>query len=647
MKSRSSSSSAPRPPPGRSVWSITLTYVSISVAWIVLSDVVFLGLGSRADRPILTISLIKGLFWVASSGLLLHFLVFRRIQQIHEFEASARSRLERRERQLAQSQKIAHLGSYEWDLETREAFWSDELFRIYGLEPFPGPIPPSFARDMVVPDDLPKLAAGINIARAGRKPSPVTFRIIRRDGAVRVLEARGDPVPGPDSEARLFVGTAQDVTESKRIDEERETFARQVHLLLGSTDAGLFAVDLDGRCTLINRAACESLGISEQEILGRPIQEIVYGGASNVPPEANAAVSRANEGQSTKLYDHRLRRRDGSLLPCDVTVSPIAEAGTVIGRAISFSTSRTGCVSRSSSRKRSASPVSGVCTGDRDEMNNVLMGILTFAEIVARSTDTNYRNAGEQIRQAVRRGRGVTQEIVRFAREEEPHRQVFEGRAWLRSIAEECREIVSTKAAWSMTIPEEDFYLDADPSQLGQVLSSLFVNARDAIGSEPGQVALAADLAEPGTQFSFGALPQSGHRWVAIRVSDNGTGIHAGTLQHLFEPFFTTKRKGTGLGLPIVYKTIAAHGGLLFVESAEGEGSTFHVFSLRRRPPSTLPSPKPDAPSGSPARSSSSKTTRRSRRASRTSSRRPACACGSRRREPTLSPISSAPGRRS
>ncbi len=579
MKSRSSSNFAPRRARRRSVWPITLTYVSISVAWIVLSDVAVLGLGSRIDRPILTVSLIKGLFWVASSGLLLHLLVFRRIRQIQEFEASARSRLERRERQLAQSQQIAHLGSYEWDLETQEAFWSDELFRIYGMESFPGPIPPGFARDMVVPDDLPKLDAGIDMARAGRTPSPVSFRIIRRDGAVRVLEARGEPVPGPDGEARLFAGTLQDITERKRIDEERETFARQVRLLLRSTEAGLFAVDLDGRCTLINRAACESLGTSEQETLGRHMQEIVYGGASNVPPETKAAVLRANEGGSTKLYGHRFRRRDGSLLPCDVTISPIAEDGTVIGRAISFVdvSDRMRLEEQIEEAKR-LSGLGRLASSIAHEINNVLMGILPFAEIVARSKETSYRNAGEQIRQSVRRGRGVTQEILRFAREEEPHRQVFEGRAWLRSIAAECREIASTKAAWSMTIPEEDFYLDADPSQLGQALINLVMNARDAIESSPGQVALAVDLAEPGRQYSFGALPDSGHRWVAIRVSDNGTGMDADTLQHLFEPFFTKKRGGTGLGLPIAYKTIAAHGGLLFVESAEGDGSTFHIF---------------------------------------------------------------------
>ncbi len=462
MQSRSSSDSAARRAARRSAWPITLTYVSISVAWIVLSDVALLGFGSHAGRPILTVSLIKGLFWVASSGLLLHVLVFRGIQRIHE-----------------------------------------------------------------------------------------------------------------------------------RIDEERETSARQVRLLLRSTDTGLFAVDLDGRCTLINRAACESLGTSEQEILGRPIQEVVYGGASNVPPETSAAVSRANEGRSTKLYDHRLRRRDGSLLPCDVTVSPIAENGTVIGRAVSFVdvSDRMRLEEQLEEAKR-LSGLGRLASSIAHEINNVLMGILPFAEIVARSKESNYRNAGEQIRQSVRRGRGITQEIVRFAREEEPNRQVFEGRAWLRSIAEECREIVSTKAAWSMTIPEEDFYLDGDPSQLEQALSSLFVNARDAIESIPGQVALAVDLAEPGTRFSFGALPQSGHRWVAIRVSDNGTGMDAGTLQHLFEPFFTTKRKGTGLGLPIAYKTIAVHGGLLLVESTEGEGSTFHVLLPEAAPPEHVAEPE-------------------------------------------------------
>ncbi|HEY0590316.1 MAG TPA: ATP-binding protein, partial [Thermoanaerobaculia bacterium] len=299
---------------------------------------------------------------------------------------------------------------------------------------------------------------------------------------------------------------------------------------------------------------------------------------AKVPAEATSAIESANAGEATKLYNQRFNRRDGSTLPVDLTVSPIVEDGIVIGRAVSFvDVSDRMRLEQQLEEAKRLSSLGRLAASIAHEINNVLMGILPFAEIVTRSKEQTFRNAGEQIRQSVQRGRGVTQEILRFARDEAPHRHVFEGRTWFRSIAGELQEIAGRRA-WSLKLPDQPFHLNADPSQLAQVLINLVANARDAVDPASGRIEVSVTLANPGTTFSFGALPQRGHRWVAIRVTDNGAGMDADTLAHLFEPFFTKKRGGTGLGLPIAYKIVAAHEGLLFVESAEGKGSSFFLF---------------------------------------------------------------------
>ncbi|HEY0787943.1 MAG TPA: PAS domain S-box protein, partial [Thermoanaerobaculia bacterium] len=434
------------------------------------------------------------------------------------------------------------------------------------------------AAELIHPDDRARSAAEVEA-------------LLRRDSPSRSWELRYRKKSGgylwaevTISAARLdggssyLIAVAQDVTERKRIEEERERLARQVRLLLASTGAGLFTVDLDGRCTLINRAACESLGYSEKEIVGRPIREVLYGGRAKVPAEATSAIESANAGEATKLYNQRFNRRDGSTLPVDLTVSPIVEDGIVIGRAVSFvDVSDRMRLEQQLEEAKRLSSLGRLAASIAHEINNVLMGILPFAEIVTRSKEQTFRNAGEQIRQSVQRGRGVTQEILRFARDEAPHRHVFEGRTWFRSIAGELQEIAG-RQAWSLKLPDQPFHLNADPSQLAQVLINLVANARDAVDPASGRIEVSVTLANPGTTFSFGALPQRGHRWVAIRVTDNGAGMDADTLAHLFEPFFTKKRGGTGLGLPIAYKIVAAHEGLLFVESAEGKGSSFFLF---------------------------------------------------------------------
>ena len=71
------------------------------------------------------------------------------------------------------------------------------------------------------------------------------------------------------------------------------------------------------------------------------------------------------------------------------------------------------------------------------------------------------------------------------------------------------------------------------------------------------------------------AVPAS---WLHWRVSDTGAGIPPALLDRIFEPLFTTKKRGTGLGLAVVHQVVKAHGGTMSVESALGQGTTFHVL---------------------------------------------------------------------
>jgi PAS domain S-box-containing protein len=128
--------------------------------------------------------------------------------------------IERSQAQLAEAQQMAKLGSWEWDIESDRITWSEELYRIYGIkrEEFPGTY--GSYMQLVHPDDRDRHRAGVKRAFEERRSFAYDHRIVRPDGEVRTLHARGDVIVSSSGRPVRMVGTGQDVTEWKRAEEE-------------------------------------------------------------------------------------------------------------------------------------------------------------------------------------------------------------------------------------------------------------------------------------------------------------------------------------------------------------------------------------------------------------------------------------------
>jgi CheY-like chemotaxis protein len=123
-----------------------------------------------------------------------------------------------------------------------------------------------------------------------------------------------------------------------------------------------------------------------------------------------------------------------------------------------------------------------------------------------------------------------------------------------------------------------------DPSQLGQILTNLCINSRDAI-TDLGSIVIETDNIrfDDGDFRPLGGLHPG--EYVRLAVADNGCGIEKEALSHLFEPFYTTKAvgKGTGLGLASVYGAVKQNKGYINVESEPGKGTVVEIFLPRNR----------------------------------------------------------------
>jgi PAS domain S-box-containing protein len=141
---------------------------------------------------------------------------------------AAEALLERQRQQLIEAQSVGGFGSWEWDIARNTIEWSDELCRIYGIEPTDCPRTLEEVVAPTHPDDRAMYAAHVQASLEGGEPLAFEFRFIRPDGAVRIVESRGDVVRDEDGKPIRMVGTGQDITERYELERAKDEFTSVV-----------------------------------------------------------------------------------------------------------------------------------------------------------------------------------------------------------------------------------------------------------------------------------------------------------------------------------------------------------------------------------------------------------------------------------
>ena len=234
----------------------------------------------------------------------------------------------RRERQLSQAQAMAHLGGWEWDIQTNAVSWTDELYRIYGLEPGGVRLSLETFMERLVPEDRVTTRAAIEHALTTGLPFDYEERIIRPDGAVRLLRSTGEVFLDAAGRPVRLVGVCQDITERraaerKALDFEREKAARSAaeqaaaqlreseerfRTVADNAPVLIWMAGPDARSNFFNRVWLEFTGRPEEEEEGS-------GWLSGVHPEdvhrCTEAMAHAFATRAPFDVQYRLRRHDG------------------------------------------------------------------------------------------------------------------------------------------------------------------------------------------------------------------------------------------------------------------------------------------------------------------------------------------------
>jgi len=196
--------------------------------------------------------------------------------RVHQIE------LEMQNDELRRAQAIARIGSWSWDVVADKVQWSDEMYRIYGIDrdAFGGTV--EHVARLIHADDRSRHEQAVWAVRAGRSVDSFDYRVVRPDGTERTVEVAGIQVEaGADGRARRMVGVAQDVTERRRAEEAlKESEARYRDLVENASDL-ICTHDLNGVLLSVNATAARALGFAAEEIVGRSLRNLLPGDRQN------------------------------------------------------------------------------------------------------------------------------------------------------------------------------------------------------------------------------------------------------------------------------------------------------------------------------------------------------------------------------
>jgi len=228
--------------------------------------------------------------------------------------------LNREHTMLARTEAVAHVGSWEWEAEGDKVTWSEELFRIFGLEP--APEAPSFTEHQAfyVPEDRVRLVKAVEECLMNRVPYDLEVSIIRADGQLRHCVVRGFPEHGADGTVNRLYGSLHDITEHKQTEEALRESENQISSIFRSAPVGIGSV-VNRVLIKVNNRLCEMTGYDETELIGQS-SRMLYPGDEDfefVGREKYAQIADCGTG----MVETRWQKKDGTIIDVLLSSTPV------------------------------------------------------------------------------------------------------------------------------------------------------------------------------------------------------------------------------------------------------------------------------------------------------------------------------------
>jgi len=337
--------------------------------------------------------------------------------------------------------------------------------------------------------------------------------------------------------------------------------------IVESVNVGIIAIDFEGRVTTWNSALEEIFGIGRERALDSMIGEVLDRDLIETIHDATGQEGWA-VGETRHIYKYNASTEDGRPLTLNLSLAPFeAATGVVTGTLLVIeNVTERAQLEHQLLQSEKLSSIGLLAAGVAHEVNTPLAGISSYAQMLLQQTDGDdpRKRLLEKIQQQTIRASGIVNNLLNFSRTgDSQFREIDVNR-----VLDDTLQLLEPQLKHAPFDIVRNYESDLQPAwgnatKLQQVFMNLVLNARDAMPTG-GRLTIHTRTVDTSLVVDF---------------RDSGIGIAPENIARIYDPFFTTKEvgEGTGLGLALSYGIIQEHGGRIFVESRQGEGTHFTI----------------------------------------------------------------------
>ncbi|WP_338802128.1 PAS domain-containing protein [Pseudomonas sp. RSB 5.4] len=516
------------------------------------------------------------------------------------------------------------VGTWDWDIG-EDRFIADAHFaQLHGIDPAQASqLPISDYLQGVHPEDRALIARSIKHCITHGTEYAEEYRLLKADGELRWVFARGRCYKDHHGRPVRFLGAALDLTERKHTEQALRQSQTELQLIINAMPILISYVDHEERFRLNNAAYLDWYGLTPQELYGRTIREVIGEEAYflRAPYIAEALAGRPcsfslytphRDGSSRHALMNYLPRHgaDGAVNGFYIFVideserkkteealrnlnetleervsartEQLAQANQRLQNEM-FERERAEDALRHAQKMEAVGQLTG---GIAHDFNNMLTGIIGSLDLMQRYiADGRAHEIGRFTEAAVssaNRAAALTHRLLAFSRRQSLDRKTLNVNELIHSLEDLIRRTKGDPIELTLRLADDVWPISTDVSQLENALLNLVINARDAMPDGGELLIETANVYLDGNDITT-LEPVKAGDYLMLAVSDNGTGMTPSVRAKAFDPFFTTKPigQGTGLGLSMIYGFAQQSGGHVSLDSLPDHGTCVRLYLPR------------------------------------------------------------------